>query len=86
MAARGEGNRGLRPRWCSNAKDNAEEMQRGREVYEAVETQGSKDEDGAVVKQRNRTMHEAGVMQRSSCEEKAVVQQRGGSENEAAKG
>ena len=91
-AARGEGNRRPRPRWCSegnkpgsNAKGNAEEMQRGREADEAEETQGSKDEDGAVVKQRNRPMDKAGVMQRSSCEEKAVVQQRGGGEDEAAK-
>ena len=61
MAAWGEGNRRPRPRWCregvkarSNAKDNAEDMQRGREGDEAEQTQGSKDKDGAVVKQRNR--------------------------------
>ena len=92
VAARGEENRRPRPRWCSqgdkpesNAKDNAEEMQRGREVDKAEETQGSKDEDGAVVKQRNRPMDKAGLMQRTSCEEKAVVQQRGGGNAEAAK-
>ena len=80
-----------RPRWCSegdkpgsNAKDNAEEMQRGREVDDAEETQGSKDEDGAVVKQRNRPMDKAGVMQRSSCEDKAVVQQGDGGEDKAS--
>ena len=91
-AGRGGGNRRPRPRWCSegdkpgsNAKDNAVEMQRCREVDKAEETQGSKDEDGAVVKQRNRPMDKAGVMQRSSCEIKAVVQQRGGGEDEAAK-
>ena len=61
MAARGDGFRRRRPSWCSegvkagsNAKDNAEDMQGGREGDEAEETQGSKDEDGAMVKQRNR--------------------------------
>ena len=61
VAARGEGNRRPRPRWCrqrvqagSNAKDNAKDMQRGREGDEAEETQGRKDEEGAVEKQRNR--------------------------------
>ena len=60
-AASGKGNRRLRPRWCregvqarSNGKDNAEDMQRGREGDEAEDTKGSKDEDRAVVKQRNR--------------------------------
>ena len=48
-------------------------MQRGREVDEAEETQGGKDEDGAVVKQRNRPMDKAGVIQRSSCEDTPVV-------------
>ena len=60
-------------------------MQRGRELDEAEETHGSKDEDGAVVRQRNRPMTKAGLMQRSSPGDKAVVQQRSGDEDEAAK-
>ena len=83
VAARGEGNRRPRPRSCSegvktdsNAEENAEEMQRGREEDGAEETQGSKDQEGAVVKQRNRPMDEAGLMQGSSHEDKAEVQQR----------
>ena len=82
VAARGEGNRRPRPRWCSegdktrsNAKNKAEEMQAGREVDEAEKTLGSKDEDRAVVKQRNRPMDEARVMHRSSRDDKAGVQQ-----------
>ena len=91
VAARGEGNRRPRPRWCSegdktgkNAKDKAEEMQGGSEVDEAEETQGSKDEDEAMVRQRNRPIDEAGVMQRSSREDKAGVQQRSGDQDEVA--
>ena len=49
VAARGEGNRRPRPRWCgggdktgSNAEHKAEEKHGGREVDEAKETQGSK--------------------------------------------
>ena len=91
VAARGEGIRRPRPRWCSegdkpksNAKDKAEKMQRGREVDEAEGMQGSNDEDGAVVMQRNRPMDDAGVTQRSSREDKAVVEQRSGDEDEAA--
>ena len=59
-------------------------MQRGREVDEAQDTQGSKGEDGSVVMQRNRPMDKVGVMQRNSYDENAVVQQTGGGEDEAA--
>ena len=79
VAARGEGNRRPRPRWCSegdktgnNAKDKDEEMQGGSEEDKAEETQGSKDEDGAVVRQRNRPKNKAGVQQRSGDQDEAA--------------
>ena len=91
VAARGEGTRRPRPRWCSegdktgsNAKDKAGDMPGGREVDEVEEAQGSNDEDGALVQQRNRPMDEARVMHKSSREEKAGVQQRSGDQDEDA--
>ena len=90
MAARCEGNKRRRPRWCSDgvksgssANYNAMEMQGNRDEDEAEETQCGIDEHGAVVKRRNRPMDEAAVMQKSSHEDNAVVLHRSGDEDEA---